>query len=208
MLALWPTGRSCNKTMFNASVQESSFSSYASATDKFADAELLTHRQPHWYAAYTRPNHERRVALELVERGVENFLPQYESLRKWKDRQVLLAMPLFPGYVFVHLALQHKLKVLQISGVASLVGFAGKPAAIPGEELERVRGLLKRGIRATPHPYLKAGRRVRVRSGPFAGLEGIIVRRNNRRRLVISLALIERAIAVEIEEASLEPLPQ
>jgi len=192
--------------MLSASAQEDSLSIRNATTEKLAGDELQAHMQPRWYAAYTRANHERRVAHELGERGVENFLPQYESLRKWKDRQVLLAMPLFPGYVFVHLALQNRLAVLQVPGVSCLVGFAGKPAAIPGEEFERVRGLLKRGTSATPHPYLKAGRRVRVRSGPFAGLEGIIIRRNNRRRLVISLALIERAIAVELEEASLEAL--
>jgi transcription antitermination factor NusG len=190
----------------STSVLENSLTTGYGTTERFADDQAGAEAK--WYALYTRANHERRVAEGLVERGVENFLPQYESLRKWKDRRVLLAMPLFPGYVFVHLALQNRLAVLQVPGVSCLVGFAGKPAAIPGEEFERVRGLLGRGIRATPHPYLKAGRRVRVRSGPFAGLEGIIVRRNNRRRLVISLALIERAIAVEIEEASLEPLPQ
>jgi transcription antitermination factor NusG len=194
--------------MLSASVQENSLSVSNAATEKFVDAELHSHMQPRWYAAYTRANHERRVAHELMERGVENFLPQYESLRKWKDRQVLLAMPLFPGYVFVYLALENRLAVLQVPGVSCIVGFAGKPAAIPGEEFERVRGLLGRGLRATPHPYLKAGRRVRVRSGPFAGLDGIIVRRNNRRRLVISLALIERSIAVELEEASLEALSE
>lgn len=204
--ALWSTGRSCEIPMLSASARENSLSTRNAATEKFVDAELQSRTQPRWYAAYTRANHERRVAHELVERGVENFLPQYESLRKWKDRQVLLAMPLFPGYVFVHLALENRLAVLQVPGVACLVGFAGKPAAIPGEEFERVRGLLKRGIRATPHPYLKAGRRVRVRSGPFAGLEGIIVRRNNRRRLVISLAVIERAIAVDVDATDVEAL--
>jgi transcription antitermination factor NusG len=168
--------------------------------------ELRVFFQPQWYAAYTRANHERRVAHELAERGVESFLPQYESVRKWKDRDVMLSIPLFPGYVFVHVALQDKLGVLQIPGVASLVGFAGKPAAIPAEELERIRLSLQHNLRATPHPYLTVGRRVRVRSGAFEGLEGIVVRRNNRNRLVISLDLIQRSIAVELGEASLEVL--
>jgi transcription antitermination factor NusG len=160
--------------------------------------------QPHWYAAYTRANHERRVAQEFNERGVEHFLPQYQSRRKWKDREVELSLPLFPGYVFVHLALEHKLRVLQVPGVASLVGFAGKPAAVPADELARIREVLSRKVKAAPHPYMNVGRRVRVLDGPFAGLEGMVVRRNKRNRLVLSLELIERSIAVELGEANLE----
>jgi transcription antitermination factor NusG len=162
--------------------------------------------QPLWYAAYTRANHERRVAHQLVERGVEHFLPQYESMRKWKDRKVRLQMPLFPGYVFVHLALQNRLKVLEVPGVAYLVGFAGKPVAVPEGEFEKIRGFLKRGFRAEPHPYLEAGRRVRVRNGPLEGMEGIVARRKNGNRLVISLELIQRAMAVDLDGADLETL--
>ena len=162
--------------------------------------------QPFWYAAYTRANHERRVADQLAERGVEHFLPQYESVRKWKDRKVRLQMPLFPGYIFVHLALQNRLNVLQVPGVACLVGFAGRPAAVPEEEFAKIRGFLKQGLRAEPHPYLKAGRRVRVRSGPLEGMEGIVLRRKNGCRLVISLELIQRAMAVDVDSADVEGL--
>ena len=162
--------------------------------------------QPLWYAAYTRANHERRVANQLVERGVEHFLPQYESMRKWKDRKVRLQMPLFPGYVFVHLALQNRLKVLEVPGVAYLVGFAGKPVAVPEGEFEKIRGFLKQGFRAEPHPYLEAGRRVRVKNGPLEGMEGIVARRKNGNRLVILLELIQRAMAVDLDGADLEAL--
>ena len=162
--------------------------------------------QAHWYAAYTRANHERRVAQELVERGVEHFLPQYQSRRKWKDREVELSLPLFPGYVFVRMALENKLRVLQVPGVACLVSFGGKPAVVPAEEFARIRELLNRKVLATPHPYLNVGRRARVLDGPFAGLQGIVVRRNKRNRLVISVDLIARSIAVELGEANLEPV--
>jgi transcription antitermination factor NusG len=159
---------------------------------------------PQWYAAYTRANHERRVAHQLAERGVEYFLPQYESVRKWKDRNVRLQMPLFPGYVFIHLALQNRLNVLQVPGVACLVGFAGRPAPVPEEEFAKIRGFLKQGLRAEPHPYLKAGRHVRVRSGPLEGMEGIVLRRKNGCRLVISLELIQRAMAVDVNSTDVE----
>src|SRR5207247_2127449 len=118
--------------------------------------------QPHWYAAYTRANHERRVADQLADREMDHFLPEYESVRKWKDRKVRLQMPLFPGYVFVHLALRDRLRVLQIPGVARLVGFDGRPAPVPEEEVTRIRGFLDQGLRAEPHPFLTVGRRVRL----------------------------------------------
>src|SRR5271168_2948239 len=138
---------------------------------------------PQWYAVCTRSNHERRVAVQLAERGVENFLPQYESVRRWKDRKVHLTMPLFPGYVFVHLALQNRLSVVQVPGVARLVGFAGRPSPVPEEEFAKIRGFLAQGLDVQPHPYLQAGRRVRVRNGPLQGMDGIILRRKNSCRL-------------------------
>src|SRR5271170_2662379 len=129
--------------------------------ETFAVDDLEAYVQARWYAAYTRANHERRVAEQLVERGVENFLPQYESVRKWKDRRVRLYMPLFPGYVFVHLALQNRLLVLEVPGVARLVGFNGSPAPLPDEEMRILRTGLSQTSRAVPHPFLSVGRRVR-----------------------------------------------
>jgi transcription antitermination factor NusG len=170
-----------------------------------AQAEGEAQFQARWYAAYTRANHERRVANQLAERGLENYFPQYESVRKWKDRRVRLHMPLFPGYVFVHLALRNRLRVLQVPGVAYLVGFAGKPVALPEEEFARIRGCLERGLRAEPHPYLEEGRRVRVTNGPLAGLEGVLLRRKNKTRFVLSFDMIERSVAVEIGEMDLVP---
>jgi len=158
--------------------------------------ELSTDFQPRWYAAYTRAHHELRVAERLADRAVQNYLPQHEVIRKWKDRKVSLQRPLFSGYIFVHLALQNRLQVLQVPGVAWLVSFAGKPVAVPDEDIERIRTILSRGYRVEPHRYLKAGKRVRVSSGPFEGLEGIVVRRNNGSRLVISMEVIHRAMAV------------
>jgi transcription antitermination factor NusG len=172
--------------------------------ENLGEAGVSAALQPQWYAAYTRANHEARVADQLAERGVENFLPRYESLRQWKDRKVRLQMPLFPGYVFVHLALQNRMRVLQVPGVACLVGFAGRPVAVPDDEFAKIRGLLAQGLRVAPHSYLQAGRRVRVRNGPLQGMEGIILRRKNGCRLVISLELIQRSIAVDLDSADVE----
>lgn len=157
-----------------------------------------------WYAAYTCANHERRVREQLEQRSVEAFLPVYETVRRWKDRQKRLQLPLFPGYVFVRMALVDRLQVLQIPGVAKLVGFSGTPTALPEGEIEALRTSLASGVRAEPHPFLTAGRRVRVQAGPLAGLQGVLVRKKNRVRFVVSVELIMRSVAVEVDEADLE----
>ncbi len=172
------------------------------------DSERAPYLGPHWYAAYTCANHERRVADQLASRGVEHFLPQYESVRRWKDRKVRLQLPLFPGYLFVQLALRDRLRVLQVPGVVRLVGFNGRPVPVPGGELTRIREFLDRGLRAEPHPYLTVGKRVRVNSGPLAGMQGILLRRKGNFRLVVSIELIQRAVAVDVDTADVEGGPE
>ncbi len=160
---------------------------------------------PHWYALYTCSRHEKQVAIQLQQRGIDFFLPLYLSRRRWKDRRVTLQLPLFPGYVFVRTSLQHRIEVLNIPGAARFVAFNGRPAALPESELLSLRSGLE-GVRAQPHPYLKIGRRVRVRSGPLAGTEGILLRQKDHFRLVISIDLIMRSIAVEVDGCDVEPV--
>ena len=159
-----------------------------------------------WYAAYTSANHEKRVAEQFAVRDVQHFLPVYESVRRWKDRRVTLQMPLFPGYVFVCMALRDRLEVQQVPGVAHLVGFDGTPAALPDEEIEALRASLERGVRAEPHPYLTVGRRVRLKSGPLAGMQGILLRRNGNFRVVISIELIQRSLIVQVDAVDAEAI--
>ena len=182
--------------------------SLATANEQTAlDALLLppSWREEHWYAAYTRANHEKRVACEIEVRGIEHFHPVYSSVRRWKDRRVNLELPLFPGYVFVRLALRDRLRVLQIPSVVRFVGFNGQPAALPDEEMDILRTGLSQRLRAEPHPFLTVGRRVRIRNGPFAGLEGVLKRKKNSVRVVVSLGLIQRSVAVDVEVADLAP---
>jgi transcription termination/antitermination protein NusG len=157
--------------------------------------------EPHWYAAYTRANHEKRVAAELEAREVEHFLPLYSSVRRWKDRRVQLELPLFAGYVLVRLALRDRLPVVQIPSVVRLVGFGGLPTALPDTEMEIMRSGLSQSLRAEPHPFLTVGRRVRITSGPLAGLEGILTRKKNNFRVVVSLELIQRSVVVDVDAA-------
>jgi transcription termination/antitermination protein NusG len=161
--------------------------------------------QPAWYAAYTQANHEKKAACEISRRGVETFLPLYRTARRWSDRRVELEMPLFQGYVFVHLALSDRLKVLQVPGVARIVGFGGLPAPLPEEQISTLRAGLAGHLRAEPHPYLNVGRRVTIKRGPLAGMQGVLLRRKGSYRVVISIGLIQRALSVDIDMADVEP---
>ncbi len=178
-------------------------------TDQRGDFDALhlpvSFLEPHWYAAYTRAQHEKRVEAELGMREVEHFLPQYSSARRWKDRRVQLELPLFPGYVFVRLALRDLLRVLQIPSVVRLVGFNGQPTALPDTEMEIMRSGLSQSLRVEPHPFLTVGRRVRITAGPFAGLEGVLKRKKSNLRVVVSLELIQRSVAVDVDAADLVP---
>jgi transcription antitermination factor NusG len=163
-----------------------------------------SHVEPHWFAAYTFAHHEKRVATELDARNVERFLPLYTSVRRWKDRRVQLELPLFPGYVFVRLPLSERLRVVQIPSVVRLVGFGGLPTALPDNEMDAMRSGLSHGLAAEPHPFLTVGRRVRITAGPFAGLEGILKRKKNSLRVVVSLELIQCSIAVDVDACDVQ----
>jgi transcription antitermination factor NusG len=159
----------------------------------------------HWYALYTCPRHEKRVAEQIEQRSISCFLPVYRSVRRWKDRRKELELALFPGYVFVRIDLKDRLRVLQLTSVVRFVSFNGQPVPLPEGEVESLMNGLSSGICAEPHPYLRVGRRVRVRNGPMAGMQGILVRRKDRFRVVLSLDLIMRSVAVEVDESDIEP---
>ena len=160
-----------------------------------------------WYAAYTRARHEKSVARQLESRLIDAFLPLYVRLSQWKDRRVSVQSPLFPGYVFVRIPLLERMRVLEIPGVVRLVGFTDQPTPLPEEEMEALRQGLRTGLLAEPYPYLEVGRRVRLRSGPLQGLEGILKKKKTTFRFVISMELIQRSISVEVDAADLEPHP-
>ena len=157
-----------------------------------------------WYAAYTCAKHEKCVRAELEARAVEHFLPLYNSVRRWKDRQMRLDLPLFPGYVFVRLALRDRLRVLQIPSVVRLVSFGGQPYPLSDCEIESLRAAISNTLRIEPHPYLTVGTRVRIVAGPLAGAEGILARKKNLCRVVLTLDLIARSAAVEVDAADIE----
>jgi len=129
----------------------------------------------------------------------------YRSVHRWKDRRKEIELALFPSYVFVHLALKDRLIVLKIPGVVHIVSSGGKPTPLAEGEIEQLQRGIDGSVRMQPHPFLQAGRRVRVRSGPMAGLEGILLRRKDGLRLVLSIEILMRSVALEIDEADVEP---
>lgn len=159
-----------------------------------------------WYAVYTHPRHEKRAYEQLASRSVNCFLPLYRSTHRWNDRSRVVELPLLPGYLFIRIATQDRLQVLQAPGVVRILSVRGLPVPIPDHEVEQVRQFLDSNLRAEPHPYLRVGSRVRVKRGPLQGVEGNLVRWKNVCRLVISLHLLLRAIAVELEAADIEPI--
>jgi transcription antitermination factor NusG len=160
-----------------------------------------------WFAAYTYPRHEKKVAEYLSSAGVECFLPLYKESRLWNNGlRVVVQKPLFPSYIFVHVDSSDSLKILKTPSVASLVTSAGVPVPLPNHEIESlISGVSQLDL--APHPYLRKGERVRVKSGPFADREGILVNCKNQWRVVICIDLLMQAVSVEIESSALEALP-
>jgi len=158
----------------------------------------------HWYALYTRHQHEKAVARILSNKGHDVFLPLYGAAHRWQDRTRQLSLPLFPCYVFLRGGLDRQLQILTTPGVYTIVGWAGRPAVIPQAEIDAVRQLVESFLRVEPHPFLKCGDRVRVKSGSLQGLEGILVRKKNVFRLVISVEMLGRSAAVEVDRSCLE----
>lgn len=161
-----------------------------------------------WYAIHTRHQHENLAACSLTYKGFEVFLPQYTTVRRWSDRTKELSAPLFPGYVFLRGGLDQQIRILTTPGVVGLVGFAGVPAIIPDVEIEAVRRTIAHCAHVEPYPFLKCGDWVRVKSGPLEGIEGILVRSKKQFRLVLSVELLQKSAAVEVDAWMVERRPR
>jgi transcription antitermination factor NusG len=161
---------------------------------------------PQWFAAYTTTRHEKAVAEHFAMRNIEAFLPLYKTQRLWKNGcRMNLELPLFPSYVFVRVPVRERVRVLEVPGVLSLVSTAGKPVPLPESDIEALRSSLP-FIKCEPHPYLKVGELVRVKSGSLEGMEGILLRKKGLLRVVISLDLIMKSVAVEVDADNVEPI--
>ena len=162
----------------------------------------------HWYAVHTRCQHEKKVVRQLTDKGVINFLPIHSLTRRWSDRNKVIETPLFPGYVFVRLKLspESRLPVLQASGVAGFVGVKGWGTPIPDKQIEDLQILLSRKVPFEMYPFLREGRRVRVRGGCLDGIEGILVQRISDRDLVLSVEPIQRSLVIHLDDYDVESI--
>jgi transcription antitermination factor NusG len=160
-----------------------------------------------WFAVYTTCRHEKRIAQHLQQREIEHYLPLYRADRKWRDgSKVTLELPLFPGYIFVRIRRSERVSVLSVPGALAVVGgTGGEPAPLPDTAIEALRvGMLEHRIE--PHPLLRVGQLARIRSGAFAGMEGIVARKKSGFRIVLTLEQIMQSVAIELDEDDVEPL--
>jgi transcription antitermination factor NusG len=170
------------------------------ADGKSAETALM------WYAVQTRSNSERLVYRVLEEKGYDLFLPMYSEQRRWSDRVKQINIPLFSGYVFCRLDPHNRLPILQAPGVVRIVGNGNLPMPIAEEEIEAVKNVVKSNLPYTPWPSLVPGHRVVVDRGPLMGMQGVLLRVRQGHRLVVSINMLQRAVAVELDVSWVRPL--
>jgi transcription antitermination factor NusG len=168
--------------------------------------DIPTCEDASWWALYTRHQHEKTVADMLSAKGFEVFLPLYDSVRRWKDRSKLLSLPLFPCYVFVRGGLGRRLQVVTTPGVHMILYYGERVAIIPEDEIQAIRRTVEGPFQVEPHPFLKCGELVRVTRGTLEGVEGILIRKKNLSRLVLSVDMLAQSVAVEIDASDVEPV--
>jgi transcription antitermination factor NusG len=177
------------------------------ATEKsMSFGETLDHAAEKWFAIRVKSRCEKIAASMAQNRGFEEFLPLYQSRHRWSDRVKSVELPLFPGYIFCRLNPDHRLPLLTIPGVLHLVGIGKTPAPIEDAEIAAIQSAVRSGLSAEPWSFLEVGQRVRLEDGPLVGLEGILIEANEEQRIVVSVTLLRRSVAVAIERHWVRPL--
>ena len=161
-----------------------------------------------WFALQVRSRYENIVTAHLEGKGYEWFLPLYKNRRRWSDRVKEIEQPLFPGYLFCRFDLLNRLPILTIPGVVQIVGTARTPIPIEESEMAAIQTAVKSGLPTEPLQFLQIGQKVRMNHGPLCGLEGILLDFRGRDHLVLSVTLLQRSIAVQVESASVTSIPQ
>jgi transcription antitermination factor NusG len=159
-----------------------------------------------WYAVQVRTKGENLVRTLLERKEYEIYLPTYKEVRKYSDRMKKVDVPLFPGYVFCRMDVTERLPVLKTPGVHSILGFDGEPSPVPDEEMVAIQRVVGSGASVGPWPFLKVGDRVRVERGAFTGVEGILISERGCDRLILSVEMLQRSVAVEIDRSWIRPL--
>lgn len=165
-----------------------------------------------WLACYTRSRHEKRSAAVLEERGFEVFLPLIVRISQWKDRRKEIAVPMFPSYVFCRAELQQMHELVAVPGIVTIVRAGVRPVVVPDDDIENIRrfarALQNGGDVPPPAPFLEAGRRIEIISGPFEGIRGVVVEQHKRRRVLVGLEAIGQAMELDVDVSSLRLLDE
>jgi transcriptional antiterminator RfaH len=161
-----------------------------------------------WYAVRVRSRHEEQVAAALTQKGYEILLPQYTCRKQWSDRVKACTLPLFPGYLFSRLDIANRGPLVITPGVMQIIGAGQTFVPVDPDEIESIRRVVASGVAAEPLDYLRVGQRVRIAAGPLRGVEGILARVNDRRRLVLSVSLRPRSVSVEIDPSQALPVDE
>ena len=169
------------------------------AVASLGDGMSMRNQQWPWYAILTKTGREKSATLLLENSGFECYLPVSKSSRKWSDRTKEIDAPLFPGYLFCRMNPNDRLPILITPGVVQIVGTGKTPIAIEEQEIADIRRVAKSGLRAMPWPYLQVGQTARIEEGPLLGLSGIVIKIKSELKLVLSVQLLQRSIAVEID---------
>ncbi len=157
-----------------------------------------------WYAIWTRSRHEQVVRDQLVQKGIESFLPTIPKWSRWKDRKKKIDWPLFPGYCFARFDPNDRLAILKCSGVANIVSFDGDIAPIPEAEIAGIRRLVESDLQYDPCPLIREGMMVEVVHGPLKGVVGRLSRKGAHARLILAVDLIGQAVSVEVDAADVK----
>ncbi len=159
-----------------------------------------------WYAIHTKPRHEKQIAAQFQEKRVCTFLPMFRQVHRWSDRRRVVEVPMFSCYAFVRLVqtAEERLKVLRTPGVIGFVGSERQGTPIPEEQIEGLRKAIGENVPFMPHPFLSAGKRVRIRGGALNGVEGVLAFHGKDRSLVISVELLQRSVSIRVEGYDIE----
>jgi len=161
---------------------------------------------PEWYALVVKHQQERRTAEALESKGWETLAPMYRARRAWSDRIKELDMPLFAGYVFCRFVYAQKARLLNTPGVRKIVGFGSQPVPVLDAEISAIQTVLRSNLPVRPWPFLKPGDRVRVERGPLRGLEGTLLREKDTLQLIVSVQMLQRSLAAELDPEMIVPV--
>lgn len=166
----------------------------------------VTSQNLNWHVVYTRPNAERKVASQITNMGIESYLPLYKVVKQWSDRKKKLELPLFPNYVFIRVDKVKRFDIFSIKEIVKFVTFESRPAVVPEAQLNKIKHLIERGEDMQSANFFEDGMKIKIKEGSFAGLEGVIVKKNNMLRLLIKVEPMMQAFSINISSHFLKYL--